>query len=184
SGILLVARRRSALRTLHALLREGAVSKSYLALVAGRWPERQRQIAAPLRTDARSGGERTVKVSPAGKAALTEFKPLQHYGRDASLLEATLHTGRTHQIRVHAAHAGHPIAGDRKYGDEAFNSQLASAGLGRMFLHAHSVSFEWPDGHAQSFTAPLPAELKSVLDRIEGQGLRARASARGDHGSS
>src|SRR6185437_1079796 len=106
SGILLVARRRSALRTLHALMREGAVQKSYLALAAGHWPERQRQIAAPLRTDARSGGERTVKVAAGGKAALTEFKVLQRYERYASFLEATLHTGRTHQIRVHAAYSG------------------------------------------------------------------------------
>ena len=130
SGILLVARRRSALRTLHALLREGRVRKSYLALVAGRWQLGHRQIDAPLRTDLRVGGERTVKVDArSGKQALTEFRLIEHYGARASLVEATLHTGRTHQIRVHAAHCGHPVAGDEKYGDPAVNAELAALGL-------------------------------------------------------
>lgn len=166
SGILLVARRRSALRTLHALLREGGMQKSYLTLVAGYWPQRQRRIDAPLRTDLRSGGERTVKVMRGGKEAMTEFKPLQHFGRVATLLEATLHTGRTHQIRVHAAHAGHPVAGDKKYGDPRFNAELATLGLARMFLHARSIAFEWPEGSAQSFSVPLPPELNSLLERV------------------
>ena len=166
SGILLVARRHSALRTLHALLREGAMQKKYLTLVGGHWPQRQRQIEAPLRTDLRRGGERTVKVARGGKEAKTEFVPLQHYARYASLLEATLHTGRTHQIRVHAAHAGHPVAGDQKYGDAQFNGELAGLGLSRMFLHAHSIGFEWPDGSSQSFSAPLPEDLRRLLDAI------------------
>ncbi|HEX4025375.1 MAG TPA: RluA family pseudouridine synthase [Steroidobacteraceae bacterium] len=168
SGVLLVARRRSALRTLHALLREGAVQKSYLALVAGRWQLGHRRIDAPLRTDARVSGERTVRVDArAGKQALTEFRLVEHCGSGASLIEATLHTGRTHQIRVHAAHCGHPIAGDPKYGDAAFNAALAALGLKRMFLHAHSCSFTWPEsGAEQSFNAPLPAPLKAVLEQL------------------
>jgi 23S rRNA pseudouridine955/2504/2580 synthase len=166
SGILLIARRHSALRTLHALLRDGSMQKKYLTLVAGYWPQRQREIAAPLRTDLRSGGERTVKVARGGKEARTAFVPLQHYGRYASLLEATLHTGRTHQIRVHAVHAGHAVAGDRKYGDARFNEELATLGLTRMFLHAHSIAFEWPGGSAQSFSAPLPDDLRRLLDVI------------------
>jgi 23S rRNA pseudouridine955/2504/2580 synthase len=166
SGILLVARRGSALRTLHALLREGQVQKSYLALVAGNWQLGHKKIDAPLRTDLRVGGERTVKVHTQGKEALTEFRLVEHYGARASLIEATLHTGRTHQIRVHAAHCGHVIAGDEKYGDAQFNEQLRALGLKRMFLHAHSCAFAWPEGGEQSFSAPLPDELKGVLDKL------------------
>ena len=199
SGILLVARRRSALRALHALLREAEVRKSYLALVAGRWQLGHRHIDAPLRTDLRVGGERTVRVARAGaeraggvgrggaagrggaraaKPALTEFRLIEHYGARASLLEATLHTGRTHQIRVHAAHAGHPIAGDDKYGDPSLNAQLRALGLRRMFLHAHTCSFVWPDsGAEQSFSAPLPAELRGLLERLSPVAGGGRLSA-------
>jgi 23S rRNA pseudouridine955/2504/2580 synthase len=168
SGLLLVARRRSALRTLHALLREGAVRKSYLALVAGKWRQARQSIDAPLRTDLRVGGERTVRVDArTGKESLTEFRLLERYGDRASLLEVVLHTGRTHQIRVHAAHAGHPVIGDEKYGDPAANTQLRALGLQRMFLHAHSCGFTWPEsGVEQSFNAPLPPELRQVVDRL------------------
>jgi 23S rRNA pseudouridine955/2504/2580 synthase len=167
SGVLLIARRATALRDLHALLREGKVQKSYLALVAGRWQLGHKRIDVPLRTDLRVGGERTVRVDVHGKQALSEFKLIEHYGARASLLEVRLHTGRTHQIRVHAAHCGHPLAGDEKYGDVAFNQTMKSLGLARMFLHAHSCAFNWPDGgKEQSFNAPLPAALKAVLDQL------------------
>lgn len=167
SGVLLVAKRPAALRELHALLRAGAVQKSYLVLVAGRWKLGHKKIDAPLRTDLRVGGERTVKVDAHGKAALTEFTLIDHYGTRASLMEAILHTGRTHQIRVHAAYCGHPVGGDEKYGDVAFNESLRAMGLKRMFLHAHSCSFTWPQGGSeQSFSAPLPASLKAVLDSL------------------
>lgn len=178
SGILLVARRGSALRTLHALLRDGAVQKKYLVLVAGRWNLGHKRIDAPLRTDLRVGGERTVKVDSHGKRALTEFRLVEAYGTRASLIEATLHTGRTHQIRVHAAHCGHPVAGDDKYGSKSLNEQLAALGLKRMFLHAHSCSFVWPDsGTEQSFSAPLPADLRAVLEALAGKRTRARGGA-------
>jgi 23S rRNA pseudouridine955/2504/2580 synthase len=168
SGLLLVARRRSALRALHALLREGAVRKSYLALVSGRWREGRQTIDAALRTDLRVGGERTVRVDPrVGKPSMTEFRLIERYGARASLVEALLHTGRTHQIRVHAAHAGHPVIGDEKYGDPAANGALRELGLNRMFLHAHSFAFIWPDSaEEQSFNAPLPADLRLTLDRL------------------
>jgi 23S rRNA pseudouridine955/2504/2580 synthase len=166
SGCLLIARRGSALRTLHALLRQGSVQKKYLTLLSGRWKLGRKPVDAPLRTDLRVGGERTVKVDERGKEALTEFKPVQHYGSRATLMEATLRTGRTHQIRVHAAWCGHPVLGDDKYGAEAANAELASLGLRRMFLHAHSLAFSWPGGGAQSFSAPLPPELRGVLDRL------------------
>jgi 23S rRNA pseudouridine955/2504/2580 synthase len=179
SGLLMVAKRSSALRALHALLRDGAVQKSYLALVAGHWNLGHKKIDAPLRTDLRVGGERTVKVDQHGKNALTEFKLIEHYGARASLLEAIIHTGRTHQIRVHAAYCGHPVAGDAKYGDEAFNQALAGFGLTRMFLHAHSLSFVWPDsGSEQSFSAPLPPALRAVLDQLTSKRSRARRPAR------
>jgi len=167
SGILLVARRSAALRSLHALLRDGAVQKNYLALVAGRWELGHKRIDAPLRTDLRVGGERTVKVDAHGKAALTEFKLVEQFGAKASLIEAALHTGRTHQIRVHAAYCGHPVAGDPKYGDATFNQALAQMGLARMFLHAHSCSFVWPEsGVEQSFSAPLPEDLRALLGSL------------------
>jgi 23S rRNA pseudouridine955/2504/2580 synthase len=172
SGCLIVTRRGSALRALHALLREGEVQKSYLTLLAGRWKLGHKSIDAPLRTDLRVGGERTVKVDAQGKDALTEFKLIEHYGARATLVEAILHTGRTHQIRVHAAYCGHPVLGDAKYGLEAINSELAGLGLKRMFLHAHSLSFSWPDGAEQSFSAPLPNELRAVLDQLSSSRAR------------
>ncbi len=166
SGCLLIARRGSALRTLHALLRQGSVQKNYLTLLAGRWKLGRKRVDVPLRTDLRVGGERTVKVDERGKDAVTEFKPVEHYGSRATLIEATLRTGRTHQIRVHAAWCGNPVLGDQKYGAKAANAELAGLGLKRMFLHAHSLAFSWPGGGAQSFNAPLPQELRGVLDRL------------------
>jgi 23S rRNA pseudouridine955/2504/2580 synthase len=178
SGLLLVAKRGSALRALHGLLRDGAVQKSYLALVAGHWNLGHKRIDAPLRTDLRVGGERTVKVDAHGKNALTEFKLIEHYGARASLIEAIIHTGRTHQIRVHAAYCGHPVAGDAKYGDEAFNESLAPLRLTRMFLHAHSLSFVWPEsGSEESFSAPLPPPLRAVLEQLGNKRTRARRPA-------
>ncbi len=171
SGCLLVARTPAALRAAHALLREGRSEKRYLALLCGRWELGHKRIEAPLRTDTRVGGERTVRVAAGGKASVSEFRLVQSYGRrrgtQASLLEVTLHTGRTHQIRVHAAYAGHPVAGDPKYGDAVCNAALRALGLSRMFLHAHSMSFEWPDGATFSASAPLPPELSAVLERLE-----------------
>ena len=175
SGCLLVARRRSALRSLHELMREGLVEKRYLTLVKGHWNLGHTRIEERLRTDTRVSGERTVKVHESGKEAISEFRPIQWFGNQATLLEVSLHTGRTHQIRVHAAHAGHPVAGDEKYGDAAFNEEMAAIGLGRMFLHSHSVSFEWPQGaHGGLFSAnaPLPPELASVIDALSGPGVK------------
>jgi len=179
SGCLLIARKASALRALHALLREGHFEKRYLALVKGHWQHGRMRIDVPLRTDIRVHGERTVKAHASGKAALSEFRPLQFFGKRATLMEVSLHTGRTHQIRVHATHAGHALAGDEKYGDPFFNSELAALGLERMFLHAHSVSFEWPQGGAFSASAPLPADLSAVVDRLTAERGRARPQGNG-----
>jgi 23S rRNA pseudouridine955/2504/2580 synthase len=168
SGILLVARKGSSLRTLHALLREGRVEKKYLALVKGKWELGRKRIDVPLRTDIRVSGERTVKAHESGKEAVSVFRPVQFFGKKATLVEVALETGRTHQIRVHAAHAGHPVAGDERYGDKDFDEYLKSFGLTRMFLHAHSLSFDWPDtAEPFSASAPLPEDLRSVLTALE-----------------
>jgi 23S rRNA pseudouridine955/2504/2580 synthase len=185
SGCLLVAKRRSALRALHALLREGSVEKRYFALVRGAWPEGVTRIEVPL-VMTRREGEAHVKVGRDGKLAASEFRLLERCGTVASFVEILLGTGRTHQIRVHAAHAGHPIAGDDRYGDREFNARLERLGLKRMFLHAHSVTFAWPDTAEEfSVSVPLPEELKRVLDALSeapppraGRGLRRATSLR------
>ena len=177
SGCLLLAKRRSALRTLHELLREGRVDKRYLTLVKGAWPEGSTEIDAPLVTR-RVGGEARVKVDESGKESRSTFRLVERFGKTASLLEVSIDTGRTHQIRVHAAHAGHPVAGDERYGDKDFDEYLKSFGLKRMFLHAHSLSFDWPDtGEPFNASAPLPEDLKSVLTALEVKGAK-RAGGR------
>jgi 23S rRNA pseudouridine955/2504/2580 synthase len=167
SGLLLVARNRTALRTLHGLLREGLVEKRYLALVKGAWNLGKKTISAPLATRARQGGERVVKVAESGKESDTTFTPVDFFGARATLMDVSLGTGRTHQIRVHAAHAGHPVAGDDKYGDRDFNAEMAGLGLKRLFLHAQSLTFEWP-GSRKTFAVsqPLPPELAAVLESL------------------
>jgi 23S rRNA pseudouridine955/2504/2580 synthase len=166
SGCLLIAKRGSTLRSLHALLREDGFEKRYLVLVKGPWDLGEKRIDVPLRTDTRVGGERTVKVAAGGKPSVSIFRPVEFFGRIATLLEVMLETGRTHQIRVHAAHAGHPVAGDEKYGDAAFNESMRALGLKRMFLHAHSVSFDWPEGGQFSINTPLPPDLGAVVDQL------------------
>jgi 23S rRNA pseudouridine955/2504/2580 synthase len=176
SGLLLVARSRPALRTLHALLREGKVEKRYLALVKGPWNLGRKTIDAPLATRARQGGERMVRVQSGGKASASTFAPVDFFGPRATLLQVDIATGRTHQIRVHAAHAGHPVAGDDKYGDREFNASLRELGLTRMFLHAQALSFEWPvSGKTFAANAPLPAELATVLERLAAARGRTRS---------
>jgi 23S rRNA pseudouridine955/2504/2580 synthase len=169
SGCLLVARKSAALRVLHALMRENQVHKQYLVLVLGRWELGHKHVRVALRTDTRVGGERTVRVDPQGKESHTEFRLVEQFGARASLLEATLHSGRTHQIRVHAAYCGHAVAGDEKYGDETANEEFRALGLRRLFLHAHNCSFEWPGGAEQSFSAPLPDDLRAALDALGAQ---------------
>ncbi len=156
--------------------------------MVGRWELGRKLVDVPLQTEARVGGERTVRVGEGGKSARTRFALVQQFGARASLVEATLETGRTHQIRVHAAYCGHPVAGDVKYGDAAANAALRELGLQRMFLHAHSVSFDWPQGGQVNISAPLPAELKAVLEALAtlrtqarlGQRVAAGAQARGE----
>lgn len=167
SGVLLVAKRRSALRRLHGLLREGQADKRYLALLCGRWRRDREEVTAPLRKNVLRGGEREVRVDPAGKPSRTTFRVVRRFA-DTVLVEARLHTGRTHQIRVHAQYLGTPIAGDPKYGECEANRRLAAIGLRRLFLHASSVGFAWGEPPRQlTIEAPLDRELTAVLERLE-----------------
>ena len=187
SGCLAIARDRATLTALHALIRSGGMHKTYLALVAGSWQLGTKRIDAPLATDNRQHGERHVRVAAAGKDSVSIFKPVQFFGSLATLMEVDIPTGRTHQIRVHASFAGHPLLGDDKYGDRDRNAELKRHGLKRMFLHAQSVAFEWPgSGVPFHASAPLPSELAAVLDAITPMKRRAPergASARGARAS-
>jgi 23S rRNA pseudouridine955/2504/2580 synthase len=175
SGCLLIARDRGTLTALHALIRNGGMHKTYLALVSGSWQLGTKRIDAPLATDNRQHGERHVRVAAAGKDSVSVFKPVQFFGPLATLMEVDIPTGRTHQIRVHASFAGHPLLGDDKYGDRERNAELKGLGLKRTFLHAQSVAFEWPDsGVPFHVSAPLPGELSAVLDAITPQKRSSR----------
>ncbi len=166
SGVLLLAKKRSALTALHAELREGKVKKYYLVLVKGKWRNAKQAVRLNLHKYLLASGERRVAVTEDGQESHTVFE-LKQAWRDYTLLRAELKTGRTHQIRVHLAHLGYPIAGDDKYGDFDLNKQLARTGLKRMFLHAASVSFRHPASGAKvTVEAPLPAELQSFLQTL------------------
>jgi 23S rRNA pseudouridine955/2504/2580 synthase len=161
SGVLLLAKKRSALTALHAQLRERDFGKRYLAAVAGRWRDEKRRVRVSLRKYVTSAGERRVAVDDEGQEADTIFRLISR-GDQASLLEAELLTGRTHQIRVHLAHVGHPIQGDDKYGDFELNKRLAREGLKRMFLHAAEVTFVHPaSGERVTVRSPLPPDLEA-----------------------
>jgi 23S rRNA pseudouridine955/2504/2580 synthase len=174
SGLLLVAKTRPALTALHAALREGEVDKRYLVLVRGRWRDEKRVVRLALHKFATREGERRVRVDDAmGREALTTFRRQQVYRAHEpplALLEAELGTGRTHQIRVHLAHLGFPLAGDDKYGDFAWNKLLAKEGLTRMFLHAWRLAFRHPStGATVALEAPLPADLAGYLATLAQQ---------------
>ena len=167
SGLLLLAKKRSALTALHTELRAGRVKKYYLTLVKGKWRNAKQSVRLNLHKYVLASGERRVAVDTEGEASHTVFD-LQQAWREFSLLRAELKTGRTHQIRVHLAHLGYPIAGDDKYGDFAFNKDLARAGLKRMFLHASRVSFKHPATATMlTLEAPLPDELQNFLRTLD-----------------
>ena len=162
SGCLVMAKRRSALRELHERFREGKVEKNYLALVVGDWQYGEQLIDVPLLVQNRKGGERHVIVSEKGKEAQTRVSLSRTYGI-YSLLQCAPATGRTHQIRVHLQHAGHPIAGDDRYGDEEATKAAKQLGLRRLFLHAQSIAFADDSGNELHFTAPLADDLERFL---------------------
>ena len=173
SGILLVGKKRSALTALHDMFREGAIGggnrttdKRYLVLVKGRWMDQVRHVKLPLHKYLLDSGERRVRVADEGKASHTIFR-LRARWQNFSLLEAELKTGRTHQIRVHLAHLGFPIAGDEKYGDFALNRELQRIGLKRMFLHASRMQFLHPlSGELMLMEAPLPQGLDGFIRQL------------------
>ncbi|EPU3916964.1 MULTISPECIES: 23S rRNA pseudouridine(955/2504/2580) synthase RluC [Aeromonas] len=166
SGVLLVAKKRSALRSLHEQLRVKTMRKQYLALVRGQWQPHVKVVNAPLRKNDLQSGERVVRVSSDGKPSETRFRIARQFA-EATLVECSPITGRTHQIRVHTQHAGHPIACDDKYGEAAFDDKMRSQGLKRLFLHAWKLSFIHPaDGHEMQVEAPLAPELDDFLNKL------------------
>jgi 23S rRNA pseudouridine955/2504/2580 synthase len=173
SGLLIVAKKRSALTELQALMRESdaydgrGIAKRYLTLLVGRMPDGVMTVDAPLHIGLRQGGERHVQVHRDGKASLSHFRVLERRGGH-SYCEVKIETGRTHQIRVHAQHIGHAVAGDDKYGDPEINKRLRDqAGLRRLFLHAASLEFALDSGRTPYvLNAPLAPELAQVLDAL------------------
>jgi 23S rRNA pseudouridine955/2504/2580 synthase len=164
SGLLLVAKKRPALVELHRMLREGRVMKVYMVVTAGAY-RGPREIRESLHKYVTASGERRVAVKEGGMAAATQVKRVKS-GPRFSLLEVRLLTGRTHQIRVHLAHTGHPVLGDDKYGDFALNRELAKDGVKRLFLHAASLAFHHPlTGEAVRLKSPLPADMQAFIDR-------------------
>ena len=162
SGLLLVARRASTLRSLHGLLRSNGVDKRYLCLVSGRWPAHLKRVDAPLEKFSLPSGERRVKVAATGRQSLTTFRVVTRWP-SMTLVEAKPVTGRTHQIRVHCQHAGFPILGDAKYADDAADRLAEKLRLKRLFLHAASLSFRLEEQN-YSLQAALPLELQRLID--------------------
>ena len=176
SGVLLLGKKRSALVALHRAMREGQMDKRYLVLVKGKWRNEKQSVRLTLHKYLTPDGERRVSVSKEGQASHTIFR-LQRAWGDFSLLEAELKTGRTHQIRVHLAHLGFPIAGDDKYGDFGLNKELQKQGLKRMFLHAYRVAISHPlTGEPLQLEAPLPEELQRFVEQL------GQAGGEAEHG--
>ena len=167
SGLLIIAKKRSALTRLHDMFRDGGINKRYLALVKGRWHNALQHVKLPLHKYLTAEGERRVSVSEEGKQAHSIVRLLARW-QNFSLVEVELKTGRTHQIRVHLAHLGFPLAGDDKYGDFALNKSLPKAGLKRMFLHAARLAMTHPlTGTMLDLESQLPPELHSFLIRLD-----------------
>lgn len=166
SGLLMIAKRRSMLRHLHQELRGDGVDKRYLALVRGHWDSGRKQVSAPLLKNNLRSGERMVEVNPEGKEALTLFRVLRRFGDFATLVEASPVTGRTHQIRVHARHAGHAIAGDNKYGDDDFSQAVRDLGGKRLFLHAYALKVPLPEGGTLSLEAEPDEIWQHTLEKL------------------
>jgi len=165
SGLLMIAKKRTALVELHRMLRDGEVGKTYLAVVKGSWSRKETEIRESLHKYVNAQGERRVSVQHDGKAAVTRVRPLKLH-HDFSFLELQLLTGRTHQIRVHLAHAGHPVLGDDKYGDFPLNRALSKEGVKRLLLHAGKLSLQHPvSGAALAFEAPLPGDMGEFVKK-------------------
>jgi 23S rRNA pseudouridine955/2504/2580 synthase len=168
SGVLVLVKSRPALLALQAQLRAGRARKQYLTLLAGRLEPSPFRVEAALRKQVLQGGERMVQVAADGKPSTSVFTARQRFA-GATLAEVLIETGRTHQIRVHARHIRHPVAGDEKYGDPDFNARMKAIGLRRLFLHAASLRIAGPGGEDYLFHAPLPADLNQPLDALAGR---------------
>lgn len=167
SGCLIIAKKRSVLKTLHEYLRNNEIRKTYIALVKGVWQGGTQTVDAPLLKNTLKSGERVVRVDASGKQALSIFRAVKVFA-DTTLVEVELITGRTHQIRVHAAHIGHPIAGDEKYGQRSFNLTMKQRGLDRLFLHAKALNFVHPKtGGSINLVAPMGDDLQQVIKQCE-----------------
>lgn len=164
SGCLLIAKKRSALRALHEQFRDDSVTKTYLALLSGQWSRKKIIVNQPLQKNVSKGGERMVVISKAGKESETLFRRLKCYP-EATLVEASPKTGRTHQIRVHAAYLRHPIIGDDRYGIDDVNKGFKNRGYKRLFLHAESLQFRHPvSGDPIKVSAPLPQQFLDFIN--------------------
>lgn len=164
SGCLIIAKKRSALNALHEMFRGDGMQKTYLALLAGRWERKKLVVTQPLLKNINQGGERIVVISKAGKESETLFRRMEQF-KDTTLVEASPKTGRTHQIRVHAAWLGHPIIADERYGDEKINQAFKKRGYKRLFLHALRLTFPHPiTGEVLNMHAPLPKILTDLLE--------------------
>lgn len=167
SGCLLLARSRRVLTELHGLLREGEVNKRYLALLAGHWEKDTKTITSQLERGGPQGQIRRTRQQQNGKIAISEFRPVKHFSA-ATLMEVKIFTGRTHQIRVQSADAGHPVLGDDKYGNFALNREFRKLGLKRLFLHAAEIDFRLEScGHRYHFKAELPDVLETFLQKLD-----------------
>jgi 23S rRNA pseudouridine955/2504/2580 synthase len=163
SGCLILAKSRTSLLHLQQQMVEHDINKRYLTLLKDSWGQEEKTVIAPLLKNTVSAGERMVQINDEGKYAETLFIPLQQFP-SAQLTEVVLFTGRTHQIRVHAKHIGHPLAGDDKYGQRAFNKQMKKAGLKRLFLHAWKLGITHPNtNEALQIEAPIPMPLQTFI---------------------
>ena len=165
SGCLLLAKKRSVLKSLHEQLVSHQLEKRYTALVKDAWSKKRHTIDAPIYQNSRYS-----VIDSKGKDSLSHFHPIKNFELgefNASLVEASIETGRTHQIRVHAKFAGHPVAQDDKYGDAAFDQFMKKKGLNRLFLHAKTLTFTNPlTNEIQKVSAPLPADLEAFIKKL------------------
>lgn len=167
SGVLMLAKKRSALVALHEAMRRDQMDKRYVMLVHGEWKEKKKRVVLNLHKHVSANGERRVSVQEDGQESETIFHLRKNLG-EFSLLEAQLITGRTHQLRVQLAHLGFPIAGDDKYGDFALNKVLQKKGLKRMFLHSMETGIRHPlSGEKLKLVAPIPKELERFIQTLE-----------------
>lgn len=167
SGCLLIAKKRSALRVLHEQFRTDKITKTYRAILTGRWARKKMIVDQPLQKNVSKGGERMVVISKSGKESQTLFRRLRLFSA-ATMVEASPVTGRTHQIRVHAASINHPIIGDERYGFDEINKAYKAKGYKKLFLHAETLEFAHPlSGQTLTITAPLPQHFIDFINNEE-----------------